>query len=448
MQQNEEWNYFNLLNLTCEPFSNSPDPDFLYPSRQHKMCLLRLEMSIRLRRGLNVIVGDVGTGKTTLSRELIRKLEDDENVEVHLILDPDFSSPREFLVALVEILGLPAQVTPEDTEWRIKDSLKNYLFDRAGTQGKIVVLIMDEGQKAPFFVLEILREILNFEMNDYKFLQIVVFAQKEFSPRIRRIPNFLDRINYYCLLKPLNFLDTRGMIRFRVNRAKAYFSGPPLFTNLGLLAMYRATKGYPRQIIHLCHRVLLTMTIRGEKKADWSLVNWCAGMHYEERGIKPRRIARLSLAGCLLLAALVFWCATHRENVVSTMVENMVENTGAAIWKASTQVQKTGDFLQRMHIISPHAEEGRNEEASVQGEIDGDGRQRPDGPGRTIVGGDLPAAENTARAQDESPNTARAPVESADRQSGSTLDEDGRDVQSTGKTSAKEATAPPFSNDE
>ena len=65
--------YFRLLNLAREPFSNTPDPDFFYPSREHVGCLQKLELSIRLRRGLNVVIGHIGTGKSTLSRQLIRK---------------------------------------------------------------------------------------------------------------------------------------------------------------------------------------------------------------------------------------------------------------------------------------------------------------------------------------------------------------------------------------
>ena len=63
--------YFTILNLNREPFSNSPDPDYFYHSRQHLDCLQKLELSLHLRRGLNVIIGDVGTGKTTLCRQII-----------------------------------------------------------------------------------------------------------------------------------------------------------------------------------------------------------------------------------------------------------------------------------------------------------------------------------------------------------------------------------------
>ena len=78
--------YFSILHLEKEPFSNSPDPSFFFKSRQHQDCLQKIELALRLKRGLNVVMGDVGTGKTTLCRQLIRRFREDETVETHLIL--------------------------------------------------------------------------------------------------------------------------------------------------------------------------------------------------------------------------------------------------------------------------------------------------------------------------------------------------------------------------
>ena len=85
--------YYEILNLKTEPFSNSPDPELFYDSEQHVACIQQLELSLRLKRGLNTVIGDVGTGKTTLCRQLIRKFSNDEDFICHLILDPIFSNP-------------------------------------------------------------------------------------------------------------------------------------------------------------------------------------------------------------------------------------------------------------------------------------------------------------------------------------------------------------------
>ena len=169
--------YFSILNLKKEPFSNSPDPKFFFQSRQHLDCLQKLELALRLRRGLNVIIGDVGTGKTTLCRQLIARFALNKEIETHLILDPFFSDTSEFLSTVSKMLKgrKPAK---SSNGWQIKESIKQYLFHKGIDEKKTVILIIDEGQKIPVFCLEILREFLNYETNEHKLLQIVIFAQK------------------------------------------------------------------------------------------------------------------------------------------------------------------------------------------------------------------------------------------------------------------------------
>src|SRR5210317_711833 len=95
--------YFSILNINKEPFSNSPDPEFFFHSRQHLDCLQKLELSLLFRRGLNVIIGDVGIGKTTMCRQLIRRFAQKEEIETHLILDPHVFNTSEFLTTVAEL---------------------------------------------------------------------------------------------------------------------------------------------------------------------------------------------------------------------------------------------------------------------------------------------------------------------------------------------------------
>ena len=259
--------YFKILNLNREPFGNSPAPEFFFLSTEHVACLQQLELAIRLRRGLNVVMGDVGTGKTTLCRQLILRFteseEDCNEFETHLILDPNFSTPREFLSAVAMTFGLPGAETAE-SEWQLKENIKKYLFQKGVDEKKTVVLIIDEGQKLPYFCREILREFLNYETNENKLLQIIIFAQNEFSQILKSHANFADRVNQFYFLKPLNFRETKALIRFRLSRAGRPAEMPALFTPLGLWAIYRATDGYPRRIITLCHQILLTLIIQNK----------------------------------------------------------------------------------------------------------------------------------------------------------------------------------------
>ena len=287
--------YFSILNLHKEPFSNSPDPEFFFHSRQHLDCLQKLELSLLLRRGLNVIIGDVGTGKTTLCRQIIRRFAQKDDLETHLILDPSFHNASEFLTTVTEMLTGEKPATGSH-EWQIKEQIKQHLFRKGVDQSKTTVLIIDEGQKIPAFCLEILREFLNYETNEYKLLQIVIFAQNEFENKIRKYPNFADRISLFHMLKPLSFNDTRLMIKYRLEKSSNSRSKLDLFSKTGLWAIYRYTGGYPRKIINLCHQSILAMIIQNRSKCGYFLVSICARRVFAEESRLRRTIKTGAMA--------------------------------------------------------------------------------------------------------------------------------------------------------
>ncbi len=297
--------YFTILDLNKEPFSNSPDPEFFFHSRQHLGCLQKLELSLLLRRGLNVIIGNVGSGKTTLCRQLIRRFSQKEEAETHLILDPHFQNATEFLLTVAHLLT-GKKPSAKHHDWQIKEYIKQHLFRKGVDQAKTVVLIIDEGQKIPPFCLEILREFLNFETNEYKLLQIVIFAQREFEKTIREYHNFADRISLYHLLKPLSFSDTRQMIRFRLDKSSNSHKKQSLFTYPALWAIYRISGGYPRKIINLCHQSLLSMIIQSRSRANYFLVRRCARRVFTEGSRRWRfRIGMTAMTGVAAVILLV-----------------------------------------------------------------------------------------------------------------------------------------------
>ena len=260
--------YFTLLNLKKEPFSNSPDPEMFYQSGQHKGCLQKLELAIRLKRGLSVVIGDIGTGKSTLCRRLVRTLNSEEyKIQSHLILDPEFTSPIEFLTTITKTFGL-SEIPDQPSEWQLKDAFKNYLFDQAVKNKKLLVLIIDEGQKLPDFCVEILREFLNYETNQQKLLQIAIFAQKEFQLILENKANFADRIAAFHQLSPLSYSDTREMILYRLKKARKQTSPKPnIFSPMAVLAIYLKTGGYPRKIVMICSKVILSILVKNRTKA-------------------------------------------------------------------------------------------------------------------------------------------------------------------------------------
>ncbi|MDY6792913.1 MAG: AAA family ATPase [Thermodesulfobacteriota bacterium] len=321
--------YFNILNLKKEPFSNSPDPKFFFQSRQHLGCLQKLELALRLRRGLNVIIGEVGTGKTTLCRQLIRRFTGNEEIETHLILDPFFSDTLEFLSTVHKMLKGYKPVK-DSNEWQIKENIKQYLFRKGVDENKTIILIIDEGQKIPDFCLEILREFLNYETNEYKLLQIVIFAQKEFEKTIGLHDNFADRINLFHFLKPLGFRDTRLMIKFRLEQSIEQNRTYTFFTQPALWAIYWTTGGYPRKIINLCHRCIMTMIIQNRSVVNFFLVRSCIQRVFPDR-VRKIKMAVASIGTVMIMVAVLFSFTELSLVKFPVVLKNKAEENRAAL---------------------------------------------------------------------------------------------------------------------
>lgn len=244
--------YYKLLGLNREPFSTSPDPDFFYYSQGHRAALKRLEIQIRLRRGMSLVCGDVGTGKTTLSRILMQQFSQEKEVLFFMILDPGFETQQQFLSHLVRLFSLKADLTSFSS---CRHAIEGFLFSRGVRQNRTIVLLIDEAQKIKDENLEFLRTLLNFETNDYKLLQLVVFSQLELLPRIFSVSNLADRIASRYVLNTLDANETQEMIMFRLKRA-GYQLERELFSKEAVYLIQDHTEGYPRKIALLCHELL------------------------------------------------------------------------------------------------------------------------------------------------------------------------------------------------
>jgi len=195
--------YFKVLGFSKEPFSTSPDPEFFYLSREHETALTNILIEIRLKRGLSVILGDVGTGKTTLSRKLIQELKEREDLVFHIILDPSFANEELFLTYLVRNFEIDISTKHQPNILDLREAIERFLFQKGVAENKTVVLIIDEAQKLNDSTLEILRVLLNYETNEFKLLQLVLLGQLELYSHIVNIANFFDRISFKYVLNPL-----------------------------------------------------------------------------------------------------------------------------------------------------------------------------------------------------------------------------------------------------
>lgn len=265
--------YFKVLGFDKEPFSTSPDPEFFYLSKEHETALTNILIDLRLKRGMSVILGDVGTGKTTLSRKLIQELKSRDDFIFHIILDPSFESEELFLTSLVrnfEINGFMVNTVP--TILDLREALERFLFQKGITENKTVTIIVDEAQKLSDSSLEILRVLLNYETNEFKLLQLILLGQLELYSRIMNIPNFFDRISFKFTLNPLDFDETREMVEFRVRQA-GYKANMHIFLDDALKEIHQYSRGYPRQITMLCHKALKNLVLKNKFVVDAEIVH-------------------------------------------------------------------------------------------------------------------------------------------------------------------------------
>ncbi|MFP4057663.1 MAG: ExeA family protein [Candidatus Brocadiia bacterium] len=261
---------YSALGLEQEPFSTTADPAFMYASAEHREALLRLQLSLRQRRGLNVVVGDIGVGKTTLCRKLYAEIAHQDDYHIRIIDDPSFRSEYQFIAFLLHTFGVRRRGR---SAYDLKECFRTFLIEMA-EQDQTVILLVDEGQVLVSPVLEMVRMFLNFETDKYKLLQLVVFAQLELLDKLRRRRNFLDRIALRYVLNPLQEHEVAEMIAFRLAVA-GYRGEQALFTPDAVEAIYEHTGGLPRPITMLCHNALETLVLNELPVVDRELVERC-----------------------------------------------------------------------------------------------------------------------------------------------------------------------------
>jgi general secretion pathway protein A len=263
--------YYKILGFEKEPFSTSPDPHFFYFSREHEQAMTNTLIELRLRRGLSVILGDIGTGKTTLSRKLIQELKERQDVIFHIVLDPSFENEDIFLRSLARNFNIPITDSFGTGTQDVRDALERFLFQKGVKENKSVVLIIDEAQKLNQMSLEMLRVLLNYETNEYKLLQLVLLGQIELHDKIVNIPNFFDRISLKYTLNPFSLKETEEMIEFRIRKA-GYKSRMHLFLKDAIFEIHKTTQGYPRRITMLCHKALKELVMRNKSVVSVSVI--------------------------------------------------------------------------------------------------------------------------------------------------------------------------------
>ena len=240
--------YRDFYQLEEKPFSKTPDPRFLYLSRHHREALARLQFAVE-EREFFILTGEVGSGKTTLSRALIDSLGDD--AKMVLIINPRLS-PVQLLRSLIQGLG----GNPRSSRDGLWDQLSDMLFELF-EQEKQAVLIVDEAQLVPEkATLDELRLITNFQLDDLNLLTLILIGQPELRDRLRR-PGYRalhQRVGIRYHLGPLDEEETGEYIAFRL---KVAGREEALFSPEAVERIYTYSRGLPRVINNLAASALI-----------------------------------------------------------------------------------------------------------------------------------------------------------------------------------------------
>lgn len=233
--------YEAFFSLEDSPFVLTPDPRFLFRSKSHHGILASLLYGITSQKGLMALFGDVGSGKTTLCRALLRELP--KEIQSALVLNPHLSD-AELVGAILDDLGVERQGS---TKGELMTLLSNYLL-AAGAGGKTVVVILDEAQQMSVEALEQIRILSNLETPTRKLLQMVLVGQPELEEKLQRreLRQLDQRIGIRCYLRPLSKQETFRYIEHRLRVAGLVGALP--FTRGALSAIYQYSRGIPRVI--------------------------------------------------------------------------------------------------------------------------------------------------------------------------------------------------------
>ena len=243
--------YEAFYNLSTKPFSLSPDPRFFFGSSVHKRAMSYLRYGISQGEGFIVITGGIGTGKTTLVRNLFAELDKQRIIAAQLVSTN--LTPDELIKMVSSAYGLPYEGLSKAS---LLKQLETFLR-RAEFQDKRVLLVVDEAQNLPAETVEELRMLSNFQGENRSLIQSFLLGQDEFRHTIQSpgMEQLRQRIIASCHLNPLDKDEARSYIEHRLKEVG--WSSRPVITDIAFELIHKHTGGVPRRINVFCDRLLL-----------------------------------------------------------------------------------------------------------------------------------------------------------------------------------------------
>lgn len=245
------------------PFENVPDPDFFYLSRSHEEALTRLIYAAEMRKGGAMLSGEIGCGKTTLSKVYVQELSSDK-FDIGLIINPKLES-KEFLQEVLYQFGI--NEVPESKVDCLR-TLNDKMLDNMKGE-KETLLIVDEAQLLDESTFEEIRLLLNFQLNNRFLMTIILLGQPELRDKIKAIEQLDQRIAIRYHLTPFDMEDTVKYIVFRQKKAG---KAENVFSQESIEKIYEYTEGIPRRINNLCDLSLLIGFSTNEKLIETKII--------------------------------------------------------------------------------------------------------------------------------------------------------------------------------
>jgi general secretion pathway protein A len=308
--------YLEFYGLKEKPFSTTPDPRFLLLTPTHREALAQLVYGVREGTGFAVLIGEVGTGKTTLLRTLLQRI--DPEIAVAFVVNPTLGFDG-LLEYILEDLGIGKG---GDTPAQRLMSLQRFLVSRAAA-GHRTLIVIDEAQHLDPAMLEHLRLLSNFESASQKLLQIVLAGQPELGtnlalPQLRQLK---QRIGLRCAVRPLAPGETADYIRTRLRIAGA--PNTRLFTDGAVARVSRYSRGVPRMINIVCeHSLLIGYADQVRRIDDRVVAEAIRTIEAGDAGVTGSKWAEWMLSGA------------RRTWMVGAAAAAVVGTVGVALWYA------------------------------------------------------------------------------------------------------------------
>ncbi|MDB2386092.1 AAA family ATPase [Shewanella sp.] len=321
--------YKAFFGLKDNPFSIAPNPHYLFLSDRHREALAHLTYGLGETGGFVLLTGEVGTGKTTVSRCLLNQLPD--NTDTAFILNPALTE-LELLATLCDELSITYGESPSLKQ--LTDQISRFLLDNH-SKGRNTVLIIDEAQHLKAEVLEQLRLLTNLETDTKKLLQVILIGQPELQQLLKRqeLRQLAQRITARYHLLPLTVEEVALYVQHRLQVAGRH---EPLFHRRAIRALHKHSGGIPRLINLMCERALMASYAQSKVPIDNKMIHMASQEVLGEAPAQNNLWLPAGLAAALILTfSGAFYFFSHNPTPLNTQADEATTKPPVATMPAS-----------------------------------------------------------------------------------------------------------------